>query len=368
MTLEELDLYLTDRCNLNCDFCSVQTNETQNEISFNKITDIILEAKKFGLEELHLTGGEPTLRNDLEDIIRFAILQGLNVRLITNGTLLNKKRLEQLTNCGLKSIMISLDGMEKYHDSVRGNGTYCKTLQTIFDALALGMIVRVNSVAWSNNRDEIIQLSKFLNDIGVQVYSVFLGSPLGYAKKYKENIMNPIAWKKFCLSLQEIVVSQNYKTKIVVEKGFLYPNDEQTINISHLHGRGRGCYNITNYYDYLLIRSNGNVYPCVFFSNDAQPIGNIYDQTLENILHSFKKNDFYEKIGQHPTECEKCEKVKLCNGGCRGYAKLYNENWTVKDPRCELRDSPGIIPLCPIVKHNLNEDQLGGSSEQVLRK
>lgn len=367
MVLEELDLYLTDKCNLYCDFCSVQAHKTSDEISFPKITDIILEAKKYGLEELHLTGGEPTLRNDLEEIISFAVLHGLHVRLITNGTSLSKKRLEKLADCGLKSIMISLDGTEDYHNAVRGEATYGKTLQTIYNAIALDMLVRVNSVAWINNQIEIVQLAKFLNEIGVHVYSIFLGSPLGYAKRHKGNIMNPLAWRKFCLSLQEIVVSQNYKTKIVVEKGFLYP-DEQTFDINNLQGRGRGCYNITNFYDYLLIRSNGDVYPCVFFSNEAPSIGNIYEQSLEVILSSFKGNDFYECIGRYPQECKSCGKLTLCKGGCRGYAKLYTEDWKSKDPRCEQHELKGIIPLCPIVKHNLNDDRLGGSSEHVLQK
>lgn len=367
MVLEELDLYLTNRCNLVCEFCSVQAREISSELPFSKIKEIILEAKKFGLEELHLTGGEPTLRNDLEQIISFAVLNGINVRLITNGTLLNKKRLVQLADCGLRSIMISLDGMQNYHDAIRGTDTFGKSLQTIYNALELNMMVRVNSVAWLNNQDEIMQLAEFLNKIGVHVYSIFLGSPLGYAKKHKENIINPLVWQKFCLSLREIVVKKNYKTKIVVEKGFLYP-DEQTFDTRHLQGRGRGCYNITNYYDYLLIRSNGDVYPCVFFSNEGYPIGNIYEQPLENILLSFSGNDFYKNIGYHPSECDSCEKVSLCNGGCRGYAKLYTEEWTSKDPRCECQESNGIIPLCPIVKLNLNEDRLGGSSEHVLRK
>jgi len=367
MVLEELDLYLTDKCNLHCDFCSVQTNKMSNEISFPKIKDIILEAKKYGLEELHLTGGEPTLRNDLEGIVSFAALHGLNVRLITNGTLLSRRRLEKLVDCGLKSIMISLDGMEDYHNAVRGEASYEKILQTIYNAIALDMLVRVNSVAWLNNQNEIMQLANFLNEIGVHVYSIFLGSPLGYAKKHKGNIINPLTWRKFNLSLQEIALSQNYKTKIVVEKGFLYP-DEQTFDRNHLQGRGRGCYDITNYYDYLLIRSNGDVYPCVFFSNEAPPMGNIYEQSLEGILSSFKGSDFYERIGQYPQKCESCGKLALCKGGCRGYAKLYTEDWTSRDPRCEWQDSTRIIPLCPILKHNLNENRLGGSSEQALRK
>lgn len=369
MKLEEIDLYLTDSCNLFCDFCSVKTNQFKNEIPIEKIKNIIIEAKKNGLEELHLTGGEPTLRKDLEEIVSFASLQDLNVRLITNGTLLTKKRLKRLVDCGLKSIMVSLDGMENYHNNVRGEGTYHKALKTICNAIDLKMFVRVNSVAWVDNKNEIMQLAKLINELGVDVYSIFLGSPLGYAIEHKGNVIKPLDWQKFCLSLQKLVLKENYSTKIIVEKGFLYSN-EKTFDVKTLEGRGRGCYNITGYTDYILIRSNGDVYPCVFFSNEASPMGNIYDKTLEEIVLSFNNNTFYREIGKIPKECRECSNVNLCNGGCRGYAKLYAEKWYSKDPRCNKNKNKKseIIPLCPIVKHNLNEDRLGGSSEHVLRK
>jgi len=366
MKLEELDICLTDKCNLYCDFCSVQAHEKADEISFTKIKEIIDQSIEYGLEELHLTGGEPTLRDDLEDIISYSTSKKLNVRLITNGTLLNEERLNQLRKCGLKSIMISLDGLTAYHDSIRGCGTYERTMATIVNALSLGMLVRVNSVAWMNNKDEILQLADLMNKLGVHVYSIFLGSPLGYAKKHKENILTTDMWREFYQSLRNVTFYQKYKTKIVMEKGFLYPDEE--FDLDMLQGRGRGCYKITNYCDYLLVRSNGNVYPCVFFSNEALPIGNIYENSLMDILCSFKHNEFYENIGKYPSECMSCDKVYLCKGGCRGYAKIYNDDWMARDPRCDQHVSSGIIPLCPIIKHNLNEDRLGGSSEQVLRK
>lgn len=367
MILEELDLYLTNRCNLHCDFCSVQANNNIAEISFNKIKDIIKTAVHYDLKELHLTGGEPTLRSDLEDIIEFSTAADLNVRLITNGTTLNKDRLTKLVKCGLKSIMISLDGMEDYHNSVRGNNTYKKTVQAITSALALNMFVRVNSVAWLDNQNEIIQLSDFLNDMGVDVYSIFLGSPLGYARTKKDNVMDPMTWRKFYITLQENVKRKKYHMKVVVEKGYIF-SDEPSNDLSSLQGRGRGCYQMTNYYDYFLIQSNGNVYPCVFYGNEANPIGNINESSFDEVLQSFEKSDFYKEMGQFPTDCEKCEKLLFCKGGCRGYAKLYSEKWMCKDPRCVQQKPISYFPVCPIVKYNLNEDRLGGSSEQALRK
>lgn len=368
MKLEEIDLYVTNRCNLKCDFCSVKAGCYNDEIPLLKIKDIIDEAVKYGLEELHMTGGEPTLRNDLDKIIEYALSKKLNVRLITNGTLLTKSKLDNLYNHGLRSIMISLDGTEEYHDRVRGvKGSYKKTFEAIKYAIEKGMFVRVNSVAWKDNRDEILKLLSMFNKMKINVYSIFLGSPLGYAIEKKDNTIGASEWKDYCEKVKDLVKKENFYTSVVMEKGFLYSDEDPNVVLG-FGGRGRGCYKITEYTDFLLIRSNGDVYPCVFYSNESEPIGNIYKNTLKEINDNFKKNELYKKYGEYPVECMNCKNIKYCHGGCRGYAKLCSNDWFKKDPRCNDDTINEAIPLCPIVKLNINSNMIGGSSEQVLKK
>ena len=63
-----------------------------------------------------------------------------------------------------------------------------------------------------------------------------------------------------------------------------------------------------------------------------------------------------------------CMQVDVCKGGCKGYSKLINNDWTGKDPRCESNTQVKYIPLCPIVKMNVSDNIIGGSSEQVLER
>ncbi len=368
MKLEEIDLYVTNKCNLKCKFCSVKAGSYNDEIPLPKIKEIIDEAVKYGLQDLHITGGEPTTRKDLNEIIEYAVSKKLNVRLITNGTLLTKDKLDSLYDHGLRNIMISLDGGEEYHDRVRGvKESYKKTLETIKYAKEKGMFTRVNSVAWKDNCEDIIKLLILFNDMKIEVYSIFLGSPLGYAITQKDNTINSEEWKKYCDNVKKLVRKNNFYTKVVMEKGYLY-SDEDPKQILDLGGRGRGCYKITNYTDFLLIRSNGDIYPCVFYSNESEPIGNIYRNTLNEINENFKNNELYKRYGKYPKKCSTCKNVKYCHGGCRGYAKLCSNDWFDKDPRCTDKTIGKSIPLCPIVKLNINRDMIGGSSEQVLDK
>lgn len=368
MKLEEIDLYVTNKCNLKCKFCSVKAGSYNDEIPLSRIKEIIDEAVQYGLQDLHMTGGEPTLRKDLEEIVEYAVSKKINVRLITNGTILTKKRLDSLYDCGLRSIMISLDGNEEYHDKVRGvKDSFKKALETVKYAKEKGLYTRVNSVAWKDNRKDILNLLEMFNKMKIDVYSIFLGSPLGYAITQKDNTINSKDWKKYCNEVKELVRKNNFYTKVVMEKGFLY-SDEDPKQVLGLGGRGRGCYKITNYTDFLLIRSNGDVYPCVFFSNESEPIGNIYKNTLKEINDNFKRNELYKKYGECPEKCLLCKNVKYCHGGCRGYAKLCSNDWLNKDPRCNDETIGESVPLCPIVKLNINNDMIGGSSEQVLKK
>ena len=361
--LEEIDLYLTNQCNLLCDFCSIQARERMEELSLDKIKEIVDEISELGAKELHLTGGEPTIRNDLEEIVDYVIKKGLNTRLITNGTLLSKERLIGLNRLGLKSIMISLDGGADYHNKIRGKDAFQKSEQTIKNAIELGMFVRVNSVAWRDNMEQIKKMPKILDEWGVDVYSVFLGSPLGFAKAHKENVISPEVWHDFCNELQKI--AKESKVKLVVEKGYMFLEKEH-FDATNFKGRGRGCGCINEHEDFFLVRSNGAVYPCVFYSNEAPSLGNVNEKTFREILDSFKRDSFYKEAGCIPQECVGCRNASICRGGCRGYAKLLSDRWNSKDPRCASYDDAKYIPLCPIVKINMSDNVIGGSSEQVL--
>lgn len=368
MKLTEIDLYLTEKCNLHCPFCSIEANNRHpSAMSLEKIFDTIEEAKKLGLEELHLTGGEPSLRPDLEEIIRFAAKQGLNIRLITNGSIMNQEKLQRLYDAGLRSLMISIDGYEDYHNRVRGKGVYAKAMKLIESSLLLDeFTLRVNSVAWKDNEREIVELARLFNRMGIHIYSIFLGSPLGFGADAKANVFEAREWQRFSNHLQEIVNKEKFTMQVVIEKGFIF-NDEISLE-GTLKGRGVGCYDIAGHFDYFLIRGNGDVYPCVFYSNDAPPIGNLHQDNLQALLQRYTTDSFYKAVGRVPEECTSCYLMGTCKGGCRGYAQIYKGDWNRADPRCHLRKTEEYIPVCPIMKKNLNTGKIGGSSEQALKK
>lgn len=226
--LDEVDLYVTMECNLKCSFCSVRANEYHNSgLPLKRIIEIISEATDLGMQQLHLTGGEPTLRTDLDEIIRSATKKGVETRLITNGTLLDRNRLNQLQNAGLSNIMVSIDGLEQTHNLMRGSSeAWRKAIDCVQAAIELGIHARMSSVAFQNNIDEIPELIRIANNLGVHIFSVFLGSPLGRGVTWKNYVVVPTAWRAFIELLLAKISKSEYGShmEIIAEQGFLWPD------------------------------------------------------------------------------------------------------------------------------------------------
>ncbi len=181
------------KCNLNCDFCSVSANEYDHEdMPLARILEVIDEAVGYGLKELHISGGEPTLRPDLEEMIAFAKTRNLHTRIITNGFKLPRERMERLKACGLDDLMISIDGFEATHNRFRGNRfSFDRARRVVEDSVDLGFCTRVSTVVYRDNREDVIPLMRWSDEMGADIYSAFLGSPLGRGARFrKETVLS----------------------------------------------------------------------------------------------------------------------------------------------------------------------------------
>lgn len=373
--LEEIDLYLTLACNLRCGFCSVRANEHPPAVlSLARIRDLVDEAVDLGLTDLHLTGGEPTLRPDLEAVVAHAAGKGVRTRIITNGTLLGRERLLRLQDAGLGSLMVSLDGMEATHDALRGvPGTFRKASDAVRDAADLGLPTRVSAVAFLDNLPEVPALVRHAADLGASVFSVFLGSPLGRARAFRDRVVPPDRWRAFLEDFQARTWSGafGHRIDLVAEQAFLWADDPafSAFDRRDLRGRGAGCAALPGVFDYLIVRPDGAVFQCVFLLHDAPPVGNVAEG-LGVLLARLARERPAEALSRPGPPCEDRACFDLCQGGCRGYAFLGGGTWTGADPRCAWEPTgqrPRYVPLCPIAKLNVRTGQIRGSSEMALQ-
>lgn len=139
-----LRISLTERCNLRCQYCmpaeGVELTPKSELLSHDEIIRIADLFVTSGVNKIRLTGGEPTVRKDIEDIcLHLSGLKGLKtLAMTTNGIVLSKK-LPKLKECGLNALNISLDTLvpAKFEFMTRRKG-HSKVLESIDAAVELG--------------------------------------------------------------------------------------------------------------------------------------------------------------------------------------------------------------------------------------
>lgn len=193
-----LDIEVTRRCNLRCDYCFVGwSRDWHSDLPYDVATEVIREGVgRFDL--LHFTGGEPfayrdaASRRSLLDLVELGLALGYpRVLINTNGTLLTEAQIARLgTYGGRVALSVSLDGPEAMHDAVRGAGRYAQAQASIDRLLAVGVPVTVMTVVTPRVLDA---LPTFLRErmnrnpglSGVTLFPVGVG-PGGSQKPGKE--------------------------------------------------------------------------------------------------------------------------------------------------------------------------------------
>lgn len=108
-------------CNLRCRMCQHWRSARPEQLGTERLREVLAELALLGCRKVHFTGGEPSLRPDLEELVAHASAHGIRVTLTTNGTRLDRRRARALVEGGLRGANVSLDGpTPDIHDAVRG--------------------------------------------------------------------------------------------------------------------------------------------------------------------------------------------------------------------------------------------------------
>jgi cyclic pyranopterin phosphate synthase len=139
-----LRISLTERCNLRCHYCmpaeGVELTPSPQLLSQKEIVRLANLFVSSGVEKIRLTGGEPTIRKDIEDIcLQLSNLQGLKTLAMTTNGITLAKKLPKLKECGLTSVNISLDTLvpAKFEFITRRKG-HERVMESINTAVDLG--------------------------------------------------------------------------------------------------------------------------------------------------------------------------------------------------------------------------------------
>ncbi|KAA8515731.1 hypothetical protein F0562_018658 [Nyssa sinensis] len=172
-----LRISLTERCNLRCQYCmpaqGVELTPSPQLLSQNEIVRLANLFVSSGVNKIRLTGGEPTIRKDIEDIcLQLSNLKGLKTLAMTTNGITLARKLPKLKECGLSSVNISLDTLvpAKFEFMTRRKG-YDRVMESINAAVDLGYNpVKVNCVVMRGfNDDEICNFVELTRDKPINI-------------------------------------------------------------------------------------------------------------------------------------------------------------------------------------------------------
>ncbi len=228
--LETICVRLTNKCNLNCLHCWAFGNkERQLSIDPFRLLFFIKKLKYLGLKHVSVSGGEPTLYPYLEVVIDKLLEENLFVTLTTNGTreLNYYDKLLKRTHPFLKDsrfiIRISVDGWCKLHETIRGKGTYQKTIDTVKYMYSFLGFVNINTVPLKEPNKDFFSLLEDLKEVKIKEWALITPVLRGSLKRIKKDFSKEKTFK-IIKQWKEILNTQNNIQKVIVWDYLSHPN------------------------------------------------------------------------------------------------------------------------------------------------
>ncbi|MFW5759360.1 MAG: GTP 3',8-cyclase MoaA [Cyclobacteriaceae bacterium] len=155
-----LRISLTDRCNLRCFYCmpeeGIQLTEKANIMTLEEVISIAKTFRELGMDTIRLTGGEPTIRKDLDFLLRELAKLGVTLKITTNGILLDRF-FEVFKEVGLQKINISLDSLDKAKSVfITKRDFFDRIMKNLEQALRYRFEVKLNVVLINGVNDQEI--------------------------------------------------------------------------------------------------------------------------------------------------------------------------------------------------------------------
>ncbi len=347
-----VDLYLTRRCNLNCVYCfadaKYQSNQTINdrydEMSLDRINSLIDQIAEFEIKRITLTGGEPTLRPDLAEIIHRLMNNGIEVFLATNAYSMSDRLAQELKDSGLREVQVKLDAAHpEVQDRLSGvKGSYEKLIKGIETLKKHSFKVSVAAVVTSWNIKEIPEVIKICTDMEIdkvepRIYTPGIWALHGRGGAYLNPSSNSILW------LGQKIRELQEKYKDIIEIPLLDTSKFSVVKENEVPA----CPGLKSA---IGILENGLVVPCELLADfsDDFIIGDANKQTLIDIWNSDKAERWalrkYPQVGE---PCPSCDEFKRCKGGCPWKSLVAYGIWSA-DPYCVKAPNPTRVPFAAV--------------------
>ena len=290
-------------CNQKCLHCYAagQPLADVRELSTEEWKRVIDKCREAKIPQLTFTGGEPTIREDLVELIEYS--KWFVTRLNTNGVMLTKKLCHDLMDASLDSVQITFySSDEDTHNTLVGSKNYQKTLTGLKNALKEGLAVSVNTPLCKIN-SEYVDTLKFLHELGVKYVTCSGLIVTGNATK-NESKSTQLSKTDLYKILKD---AKKFCDDHLMEIAFTSPG---WIASDKLQSLGMNVPTCGACLSNMAVAPNGNVVPCQSWLNKESSLGNMLEDSWDSIWYS----EECKKIRKNSTELN--NKCPLKEGGC----------------------------------------------------
>jgi len=324
-----LKIRITSKCNLSCPFCYLKDGLNQDEkdhLSIDEWEKILSKLPKHTI--IDITGAEPIAYKSFIPFSKLLKRLGLRYSITTNGTLYNADTAEELVKNGLQVLMVSLDGLEKTHNELRGNSNAFKRSMEFLKRIEAAKkkynsrtpLVNIKATVLDENYTELIPLVEMCNksfdvDIftftflfqnrargGMELFDDFSREEFHTGNYAKYNDVKGVT--EFVTKIESLKSRFKfpiiYKPRMKFQEVLKYIKDPGSLNVD----------NCPQYKNNLTLYYNGDLAPC----DIGLKVGNIRDYNYE--FPGVYESDKFSKFKEQMSSCH-----KACQGCCSGNHK-----------------------------------------------
>jgi len=326
---------LTHRCPLHCPYCSnpLELIRGEAELATEDWKRVFSQARDLGVLQLGLSGGEPLIRKDLEELARHARSIGLYSTLVTSGLGLTRKRAEALKDAGLEHVQISIQDADTANaERIAGVSSVKQKQAAVALVQELGFAFSINVVLHRGNLDRIGEIIDLAGSWGADRLELANTQYYGWGLKNRAALMPTREQVQRAKAIAEAAI-ERYRKKMQII--FVLPDYYEQYPKACYGGWGKL---------YIVVTPNGLALPCHAASIiTSLSFPSVREHSLEWIWHESPGFKAFRGDSWMKEPCRTCPRKTVDFSGCRCQAFALTGDAANPDPVCTLTPLRGLI-------------------------
>lgn len=347
---------ITLKCDLGCRHCGSRAGKARDdELSTEECLDVVAQLADIGVREITLIGGEAYLREDWDVIAREITKRGMVCGMTTGGRNLTDERVARAADAGIRTISVSIDGLERTHDLVRGSkGSFAAAMEATARISRTKMRLATNTQINRVSMPELVALAELLHEIGSKAWQIQLTVPMGRAADRPDLLLQPyellelyplLVWIK-----REKLKPRGISLFAGNNIGYFGPYEQELryggASGTHWSSCGAGSHSLG-------LEADGKVKGCPSLPSASYTGGNTRDKSIREIVATSHELTHIDKRTRADLwgYCATCYYADVCKAGC---------TWTSQ----VLMGRSGNNPYCI---HRQLDHERQGLRERIVR-